>query len=210
MPERAAVPDGALTPGARKILDAAAGLFYGRGITAVGVDLIAREAGVTKKTLYDRFGSKETLVAAYLRERDQRWRYFLTERVAGSGASGGYEKALATFDVLDAWMRRENPRGCGFVNAAAELPDPSHPARKVIAEQKHWLREYLRELAVEAGAEDAGALADELLLLHEGATVLNGLAVVEDAVAAARAMAAAAMERAGCAPLAGEAPPAAS
>ncbi|MFC7306633.1 TetR/AcrR family transcriptional regulator [Streptomyces monticola] len=184
----------ALTPGARKILDAASELFYGRGINAVGVDLIAQRAGVTKKTLYDRFGSKEALVAAYLRERDERWRTLLTERSArGTGA----ERILATFDALGEWMRRENPRGCGFVNAAAELADAGHPGRAVIAGQKRWMRGYLGELCELTGAGDPGRLADELLLLHEGATVLNGLDVVREAAGVAREMAAAALERAG-------------
>lgn len=187
-----------LTPAARRILAAAAELFYGRGITAVGVDLIAKEAGVTKKTLYDRFGSKEALVAAYLGERDERWRQWLTGRVLSGGAAGPCERVLRTFDALEEWMRRENPRGCGFVNAAAELPDPQHPGRKVIAGQKRWLREFLRELAVEAGAGDPGRLADELVLLHEGATVLHGLQVVAGPVAAARSMARSALTREGC------------
>ena len=187
----------ALTPGARKILDAAAELFYGRGITAVGVDLIAREAGVTKKTLYDRFGSKEALVAAYLRERDERWREWLTGQLAAGGTSA-YARVLGTFDALGLWMSRENHRGCGFVNAAAELPDPGHPGRAVIREQKRWLHGFLRELGAEAGARDPAALADELVLLHEGATVLSGLHVVADPVAAARSLARDALERAGC------------
>lgn len=191
--------DAELTPGARKILDAAAELFYGHGITAVGVDLIAREAGVTKKTLYDRFGSKEALVARYLHERDLRWREFLTRGVEERGGSGAYGKVLATFDVLGTWMRRENSRGCGFVNAAAELPDPAHPGRTAIAEQKRWLHGYLRGLAAEAGAGDAGGLADELLLLHEGATVLSGLDMLKSPVDSARSLARTVLDRAGCA-----------
>ncbi|AXK37247.1 TetR/AcrR family transcriptional regulator [Streptomyces armeniacus] len=186
-----------LTPGGRKILDAASGLFYGRGINAVGVDLIAREAGVTKKTLYDRFGSKETLVAAYLRERDQRWRDWLTGRVEAAGDTP-YARVLAAFDALAEWMRRENPRGCGFVNAAAELPDASHPGRAVIEGQKHWMRGYLRELCAGTGAADPAELADELLLLYEGATVLGGLEITPAPAATARSLAVLALERAGC------------
>ncbi|WP_419993920.1 TetR/AcrR family transcriptional regulator [Streptomyces boninensis] len=184
-----------VTPGARKILDAAAELFYGQGINAVGVDLIAKHAGVTKKTLYDRFGSKDALVVAYLTERDQRYRDWLPAEVErrSAGASAG-ERVLATFDALGEWMRIENPRGCGFVNAAAELPDPAHPGRAVIDAQKRWMRGYLRELSQEAGVDDPGRLADELLLLHEGATVLNGLAVVEDVIALARGSAARALD----------------
>ncbi|MGI5351568.1 TetR/AcrR family transcriptional regulator [Streptomyces sp. CA-250714] len=186
-----------LTPGARKILDAASALFYERGITAVGVDLIAKEAGTTKKTLYDRFGGKDALITAYLRERDQRWRAWLTSWVDDHAADGrAAEQLLATFDALAEWMRRHNPRGCGFVNAAAELPDPAHPGRQVISEQKRWLRGYLYELSVAAGADDPGRLADELALLHEGATVLRGLAVIDRPVGTARALAEQALERA--------------
>ena len=70
-----------LTPGAQRILDVASDLFYWRGINAVGVDTIAAESGVTKRTLYDRFGSKERLVAAYLRTRDRRWRQLIATRL---------------------------------------------------------------------------------------------------------------------------------
>ena len=184
-----------LTPAARRVLDAAAELFYGQGINAVGVDLIAKHAGVTKKTLYERFGSKEALVAAYLRERDERWRVWLTAEVDKAPRQDPPDRILATFDALGVWMHRENPRGCGFVNAAAELPDTGHPARQVISDQKHWLRGYLRDLSEDAGAEDPDALADELLLLHEGATVLYGLSALPDPVATARRQAQRALKR---------------
>ncbi|RCG26673.1 TetR/AcrR family transcriptional regulator [Streptomyces diacarni] len=189
---------GELTPGARKVLEAASTLFYERGITAVGVDLIAKEAGTTKKTLYDRFGGKDALIAAYLRERDRRWRSWLTGWLEEHAAAAGPRaRLLATFDALAEWTRRHNPRGCGFVNAAAELPDPAHPGRRIITDQKLWLRGCLYELAVEAGAADPGRLADELTLLHEGATVLRGLALVDDPVARARALAEQTLDRAG-------------
>jgi AcrR family transcriptional regulator len=203
-------PPEELTPGARKILDAASTLFYERGITAVGVDLIAKEAGTTKKTLYDRFGGKDTLIAAYLVERDRRWRTWLTSWVdahaPGDEANGQRpgqqsgqqprQRILATFDALAEWTRQHNPRGCGFVNAAAELPDPAHPGRQVINDQKRWLRGYLHGLSAAAGAEDPDRLADELALLHEGAVVLRGLSVVDDPVRTARALAGQALESA--------------
>lgn len=189
-------PGGRLTPGARKILDAAAALFYARGITAVGVDLIAKESGVTKKTLYDRFGSKEALVAAYLTERDARWRVWLTEWVEGGADTAPSARVLSTFDGLGEWMRRNNARGCGFVNAAAELPDPAHPGHQAVVGQKRWLHAYLRELCAATGARDPDGLADEMALLHEGATVLQGLGTVHDAVATARSLARAALDRA--------------
>lgn len=152
------------TPAAERILRAASEMFYREGIRAVGVEAIAQEAGVTKKTLYERFGSKKELVAAYLRERDERWRTFLLEAVERRGGSAK-ERLLSTFDALEDWMDRENPRGCGFVNAAAELPDANHPGRVVVMEQKEWLRGYLTELAAEAGAEAPKDLAERLLIL---------------------------------------------
>ncbi|MDT0344777.1 TetR/AcrR family transcriptional regulator [Streptomyces litchfieldiae] len=193
-------PDDELTPAARRILAAAAELFYGRGITAVGVDLIARHAGVTKKTLYDRFGSKDELIARYLRERDREYRDWLTGHLDGPAADGSPRaRVLATFDALGRWMRERNPRGCGFVNAAAELPDPGHPAREVIAGQKRWLRDVLRAECASAGLAGTAAddLAEELLVLHEGATVLNGLNATTNPIAAARRLAEIALDRAG-------------
>ncbi|MGW3467797.1 TetR/AcrR family transcriptional regulator [Saccharopolyspora sp. NPDC000995] len=100
-------------------LPLAAELFYRQGIHAVGVEAIAAGAGVTKKTLYARFGSKDQLVTAYLVERDQRWRVWLQRWVTES-AGPPREKLLAVFDALDAWMDRADFRGCGFVNALAD------------------------------------------------------------------------------------------
>lgn len=164
-------------------------MFYRKGIRAVGVEAIVQEAGVTKKTLYERFGSKNELVAAYLRERDERWRDFLLGVVERQGGSAK-EQLLSTFDALAEWMERENPRGCGFVNAAAELPDADNPARMVVMDQKRWLRGYLAELAVGAGVEAPEDLAERLLILHEGATVTNSLGMATDAAQKAKQTAA--------------------
>jgi AcrR family transcriptional regulator len=177
-----------LTPAGARILDAASALFYDQGIHAVGVDAIARAAGVTKKTLYDRFGSKAELIAAYLRARDERWRDWLTRSVE-SRTDDPRERLLATFDALGSWMRAENPRGCAFVNAFAELPDPDDPGHRVVAGQKAWLLGYLTDLAAEAGLPGPKALGRRLLLLHEGATIAYGTGVVPRAAAEARAVA---------------------
>jgi AcrR family transcriptional regulator len=163
-------------------------MFYREGIRAVGVDAIAAEADVTKKTLYEKFGSKDALIAAYLRARDERWRSWLRDVVERRGGSAG-ERLLATFDALGEWMERENPRGCGFVNAAAELPHADHPARAVVMEQKRWLRGYLAELAAEGGAGDPEDLAERILILYEGATVANSLGIAEDAAHKAKQIA---------------------
>jgi AcrR family transcriptional regulator len=175
----------ARTPAAERILHTASEMFYRKGIRAVGVDAISAEAGVTKKTLYEKYGSKDELVAAYLRARDERWRNWLVDFVERRGGPAT-ERLLSTFDVLGEWMERENYRGCGFVNAAAEFPDADHPARAVVLEQKRWMRSYLTELATEAGADDPEDLAERLLILHEGATVASSLGVAADAAQKAK------------------------
>src|SRR5690349_24992420 len=107
-----------MTPAARRALTAAGRLFYERGIHAVGVDLIAAEAGVTKKTLYDRFGSKEQIVVEYLADRDERWREFLFDRL--DAVTEPVARVLAVFDASRDWAAEHSPRGCGMVNAHAE------------------------------------------------------------------------------------------
>ncbi|PDP86723.1 TetR family transcriptional regulator [Glycomyces fuscus] len=184
MPGTATAP---LTPAARRVLDVATELFYTRGINTVGMELVAERAGVTKKTIYDRFGSKQQLVVHYLRARDARWRAYLDgylERVRTPR-----ERVAATFDALDDWTGAENPRGCAMVNAYAELSDPGHPGRAVAEEQKRWLRALYTDLAERSGAEEPGALGDALAMLHEGAVVARNVTGVADAVRTARAAA---------------------
>jgi AcrR family transcriptional regulator len=178
--------DEPLTPAGERLLEAASALFYRRGIRAVGVDLIAETAGTTKKTLYDRFGSKDELVARYLRRRSQVWRAFL--RTAMADAPPGPARPAAVFDVLADWLR-EQDRGCAFVNAHAEVGGTDHPAVAEIRAEKDWMLRYLVGLVAEAGIADAARVGAELQLLYEGATVLATAAGLADAPARARAAA---------------------
>ncbi|MCM2410657.1 TetR/AcrR family transcriptional regulator [Streptomyces sp. RKAG290] len=177
----------AVTPAGRRILAAAEELFYHRGITAVGVDLIAEHSGVTKRTLYNRFGSKDHLVAAYLTERDQRWRSVVRAAVAAAGTPA--EAVTAPFEALRTWSAN-NSRGCAFINALAELPDPSHPAHRIAADQKLWLLNLFTELATAAGCSSPAALATQLLVLHEGALATQPLSLdtLPESAALARAL----------------------
>ncbi|MFD5132045.1 TetR/AcrR family transcriptional regulator [Streptomyces olindensis] len=174
-----------MTPAARRALEAAARLFYERGIHAVGVDLIAAEAGVTKKTLYDRFGSKEQIVVEYLADRDERWRAFLAERLDAAGPDPR-ERVLAVFDATRAWAEESSPKGCSMVNAHAEISDPAHPAHSIITGQKQWMLALFARLAADLAPERTDSLARTLMLLHEGALVAHGLAVFPDPVTHAR------------------------
>ncbi|ONK14697.1 TetR/AcrR family transcriptional regulator [Streptomyces sp. MP131-18] len=176
-----------LTPGARRILDVASELFYRRGIHTVGVDTIAAESGVTKRTLYDRFGSKDGLVVSYLETRDRRWRDMITARL--DAAQGDpLRRVLVPFEVMPEWLGGSE-RGCSFINAFAELPEPEHEGRKIIVAEKKWLHTLFHELLTEAGAPDPGTLATQLLSLHEGAIVATAIADAPDAAAAVHAAA---------------------
>lgn len=170
-----------MTPAAERLLSAASDLFYNRGIHAVGVDLIAEVAGTTKKTLYDRFGSKDALVALYLRRRFERWRAHVETWLAEHGR--GPVQAL---DALEAWLGA-NTCGCAFVNAHAEIGRADHPAIAVIRAEKQWMRELYERLAEEAGAP-AGVGA-QLHLVHEGAIICFAVAAQPDALANAKAAA---------------------
>lgn len=181
---------GTLTPAGERVLEVASRMFYDRGINAVGVESIAAGAGVTKKTLYDRFGSKGALVAAYLRRRDRRWREHVMATLESGKRRSAARRPLLVFDALETWIEAENPRGCAFVNAHAELTDAGHPGRAVITEQKQWLLDLLHELATEAGVRKPAATAEALLILLEGATVASTVGVAPGAVATARRLAA--------------------
>lgn len=169
------------------MLEAAGRLFYERGITTVGVDTVAAEAGVTKKTLYDQFGSKATLVTEYLAERDRQFRAWVDQAVQDSQ---GVDRALAVFDALDSWMKSRSPQGCAFVHAHADLVGSlEHPAHDVIRGEKEWLRELFESLARDAGHPRPEATAIQLLALLEGATVLRSISGVPEAIGEARAAA---------------------
>ncbi|MEU6841486.1 TetR/AcrR family transcriptional regulator [Streptomyces sp. NPDC046716] len=178
-----------LTPAALRVLDTASRLFYERGIHAVGVDLIAAEAGVTKKTLYDRFGSKEQLVVDYLATRDARWRDFLAGHHDPADL-GPAERILAVFDASQEWMAAHSGKGCSMVNAHAEISDPAHPAYAVITGQKRWMLELFTRLAHDVSPDASRELGRSLMLLHEGALVSDGLDVFPDAFGRARRLAA--------------------
>ena len=179
-----------LTPAGERLLAAAGDLFYSRGIRAVGVDLIADVAGTTKKTLYDRFGSKDGLVVLYLRRRQRRWEQFVTRHIdesAGAANEARQEalRPLAVLDALEDWMS-DQPRGCAFVNAYAELGGSGHPGLEVVRAEKGWTRDLYRRLCRESGFTEPDAVAAGLQLVHEGVLVLATAGAQADAFAQGR------------------------
>lgn len=188
MPRRSPNPH---TPAGEKILTTAADLFYHRGIRSVGVDLIADQAGVTKKTLYDRFGSKDALVAAYLTRRHERWVTWFGERLAARGAAGsapGVDQVVAALELAEEWAQ-ENERGCAFVNAHGEIGGSEHPGNAVILADKLYMLGVFTDLLRDAGRPDAEELGAQVHLLYEGAMVAHTTRAQPNAFAAARAAA---------------------
>lgn len=167
-----------------RLLQTAGSLFYDQGITATGVDAVAHAAGLSKPTLYAHFGSKRDLVAAVLEQRHSQHREELcawVEAVADLRA-----RPLAVFAWLDDWYGRAGARGCGFLNAAAELADVDDPGRTVVQQEKRWLTDFLTALNREAGLPEPARLASQLLLLIDG---IAGRVVVSGPDAAQRAVA---------------------
>lgn len=163
-----------LTPGeparttAEHILDVAGALFYERGFAATGVDLVVRESGVAKMTLYRHFPSKDDLIAAWLERVDARfWDSF--ETWAGPETQPPRDRLLAVFGGLERLVGSARCLGCPFLLAASEFPEPGTRAHEVARGHKTRLRARLRAMAAQAGAPDAETLGDQLLLLMDGA-----------------------------------------
>jgi AcrR family transcriptional regulator len=174
-----------LTPAGERLLEAAGELFYNRGIRAVGVDLIAEVAGTTKKTLYDRFGSKDGLVVLYLQRRQHRWQEFVSGHLDERRGRSASHRPLAVLDALERWMS-EQYRGCAFVNAYAELGGSDHPGVAVIRAEKQATRDLYRRLCEESGFAEPAEVAARLHLVHEGVLVLATVAGQSDAFANGR------------------------
>ena len=134
-----------------RILDAAYDLFSQRGIRAVGTEEILDAAGVSRSTLYRLYGSKETLVLAFLQRREHRWTREFVEAEARRRGSTPRERLLAIFDVFDEWFHRDDFEGCSFINVLLETSDPEHPVRRASTAHLEYIRSVVRELAEEAG-----------------------------------------------------------
>jgi AcrR family transcriptional regulator len=158
------------SPPRERILQAARELFYRDGINAVSVDAIAAAAGTNKMTLYRHFSSKDELAAAYLtllaEEGDALWE---TARAAHPGDAQAQLRYLLR--QVSEFAAESTGRGCALANAAIELTEPRHPARRVIEAHKRRQRERLVALVREAGYAKPEHVADELFLLVEGARV---------------------------------------
>lgn len=176
-----------------RLLAAADELFYAEGVHSVGIDRVIEHAGVAKATLYNAFGSKDELIRAYLLRRHEARQARVARKLAGLELPR--ERLLAVFDVLSDVIAQPGFRGCAFVNASAEVT-PGSRASEVCDSSRAWVRSLFRELASEAGADEPDRLAEQLVLLYDGASVAAQLDRNRGAAAAARTVAAALVDAA--------------
>lgn len=175
----------------QRILDTASALFYGRGVRAVGVDLVVSESGVAKTSLYRHFRTKDDLVVAFLEREDvEFWAQW--DEVAARHADDPAAEIEAHMRWIGKRLARSNYRGCPQINVAAEFAEADHPAREVARRHMQAMRKRLAELARRLGAARPSELAAQLGVLVNGAFVSASMLTPEEAprvlLASARAL----------------------
>ncbi|QIG50457.1 TetR/AcrR family transcriptional regulator [Nordella sp. HKS 07] len=153
-----------------KILETASTLFYRQGVRAVGVDLVVKEAGVAKTSLYRHFGTKDDLIAAFLQREDADF-WSQWESVAAAHPNDPRGELSAHMEWIGARAGRPGYRGCPQINVAAEFPEADHPARKVATAHKRELRRRLTVIAEALAVPAPQELGGQLAVLINGAFV---------------------------------------
>ncbi|MFJ8918622.1 TetR/AcrR family transcriptional regulator [Streptomyces sp. NPDC102415] len=150
-----------------RLLGTATRIFYAEGIHSVGVDRIIAEAQVTRATLYRHFSGKEELVLAYLDQADRGIRAQVESAQAEDVPAADRIRAVGR--SITEGIRSPGFRGCAFLNAVAEYPDPAHPIHQAVLAHREWFLDTVTELLAEAGHTPAGAAGRHLVMLRDGA-----------------------------------------
>lgn len=148
--------------------------FYSGGFHAIGMDKVAADSGVSKTSIYKHFRTKDELILATLKLRDEQFRAWFVGRI-NALATTPKDKLSAIFDALHEWFKEPEYSGCMFVKASSEFLDRTDPIHQASAAHKRILLEYFTTLATDAGARRPKALAGQLLILKEGAIVMAHL-----------------------------------
>ncbi|KGF62477.1 TetR/AcrR family transcriptional regulator [Pseudomonas lutea] len=171
-----------------KILATAEQLIYQNGIQATGMDLLVKTSGVARKSIYRYFATKDEVAAAALNARDVRWMNWF--RAESDQAPDARARILNMFTVLKRWFESEGFRGCAFINTAGEVGDPQDPIRLIAKLHKQKLLAYTLELCEQLDIADPDPLANQLLILMEGAItvarVMGDYSSADNAQAVAR------------------------
>jgi AcrR family transcriptional regulator len=150
-----------------RLLTTASRIFYAEGIHSVGVDRILAEAKVTRATFYRHFPGKEDLVLAYLQGADRAIRGQVETALAGGLPAGDAVRAVAA-SIADG-IRSAGFRGCAFLNAVAEYPDPGHPVHRAVLAHRQWFLDTVNALMARIQETDAEAAAQHFVMLRDGA-----------------------------------------
>ncbi|MEV7727380.1 TetR/AcrR family transcriptional regulator [Streptomyces sp. NPDC087917] len=156
----------------RRILEASAKLFGEQGVRAVGMQQVIDATGVGKSLLYREFASKDELIAAWLRESDAQW-WERAEEVTSPYSGDPVRQILALMEFFHTSVRDPDFHGCIYYNTSSEFRDPEHPGRREATLHLKGLRNWLRDMGAQAGAEDPEDLADSLMLIV-GGVLSNG------------------------------------
>ena len=146
-------------------------VFYENGFHASGMDLVAKEVGISKTSIYKHFRTKEELILAVLELRDKQFRDWLVNFVENR-ASTPKEQILSIFDAHDEWFNQKDYKGCMFIKASAEYQDLKDPIHKISAKHKKLILEYIEEKLKWMGATDPKELSNQINLLIEGSIVV--------------------------------------
>ncbi|MFE5404476.1 TetR/AcrR family transcriptional regulator [Streptomyces sp. NPDC056580] len=158
---------GSTSEARKRLLGTATRVFYAEGIHSVGVDRIIAEAQVTRATLYRHFSGKEELVLAYLDLADQGIREQVAAAQESDESAAGQVRAVAR--SIAEGIRSPGFRGCAFLNAVAEYPDPAHPVHQAVLAHRQWFLETVTDLLARAGREPADEAGRHLVMLRDGA-----------------------------------------
>jgi len=160
-------PEGRPSEARARLLGTAAKLFYAEGIHAVGVDRIIAEAEVTRATLYRHFPGKEELVLAYLGESDRAVREVTENAIAGGFPAADTVRAISR--SIAQGIRSPGFRGCAFLNAVAEYPDPRHPVHQAVVAHRRWFLDTVKDLLTRIRETPAEPAARHFVMLRDGA-----------------------------------------
>lgn len=178
-----------------RLIETAGDLFYRQGFQAVGLDQVLDRVGITKTAFYKHFESKDDLIVAVLEKRDGDDMKELLRVMEEQGGADPRARLLAMFDLLDAWFRDPEFRGCLFMNAATEFPSPNDPIHRAAAAHSiHMGREVQRCLQA-IGVADPDGLTRQSMLLISGSIAARHVGGDMEAALAARSAVEALLDR---------------
>ncbi len=166
-PRRSILESASAAPAKKRILETAIRLFYSEGIRTVGIDRLISESGVTKATFYKHYGSKDRLIVEYIVQRHAEAKHAFETM---SSEAAGPEATLRTLvAAISSAVEGPRFRGCPFINAAGEFPEPNHLVRELITQHRDWYTDSLADLFGRLGHPLPGDAADEFMLARDGA-----------------------------------------